>query len=235
MRRLGSAGLSYTQVFLLVIGFGVASGLIFLFGMWVGRDLAERRLASEERVVRQPVPIQPTAAQEEAKEQDVDRAFYERLKDKAVQRLQETVVIGTPATVAPVNVGQVATMPPSTPTPRSTPRVTLSLTVLSPRPTSTTRPRPTPPPVAAGGSDEWADAGWTVQVTATTDAEQARELARRLRAKGYDAYTLQAPTRGQATWYRVRVGRFSSRDRALEMEEHLKTDEKLSESYVTPQ
>jgi cell division septation protein DedD len=229
MRRLGSAGLTYTQVFLLVIGFGVASGLIFLFGMWVGRDIAYRQLAREERIVRQPVPVQPTP-QEEAKEQDVDRAFYERLKDKAVQRLQDGVV----PTPAGVNLGQLTISPTATrPLPptaeRPTPRPSEHQ---APRPTATVRPHPTP---LETGADEWADAGWTVQVKATTDPEQARELARRLRAKGYDAYTLQAPARGQATWYRVRVGRFASRARAREMEERLKTDEKLLDAYTAPQ
>ena len=44
MRRIGIAGLGYGQVFLLIFGFLITSGLIFLFGIWVGRDVAERRL-----------------------------------------------------------------------------------------------------------------------------------------------------------------------------------------------
>ena len=56
-----------------------------------------------------------------------------------------------------------------------------------------------------------------MQVNATTNPQQATDLARALRGKGYDAYTVQAPMRGQ-TWYRVRVGRFPSRDKAKEME-----------------
>ncbi|MBI3786522.1 MAG: SPOR domain-containing protein [Deltaproteobacteria bacterium] len=239
MRSLGSAGLTYTQVFLLVIGFGIASGLIFLFGMWVGRDLSERRLAHEERVVRQPVPALPTQPAEEPKEQEVDRAFYERLKDKAVERLQETLKVGSP-TATPFSFGQAATVSIATPTAQRnasippTPRVTpSSVGTQAPRPTATARPHPTPP--AAGTTNEWADAGWTVQVNATTDPEQAKSLAARLRGKGYDAYTLQAPARGQVTWYRVRVGRFKTRDKAVEMEQRLKADEKLNEAFVTPQ
>jgi len=101
---------------------------------------------------------------------------------------------------------------------------------------STRPPRPTPTSLraAAHSAEEWADAGWTVQVYATTDPNQATSLARRLLSKGYDAYTLQAPMRGQ-TWYRVRVGRFSSRDRAREMELKLKQQEGLEAAYVTAQ
>jgi len=98
-------------------------------------------------------------------------------------------------------------------------------------------PNPTAPPrvkTPDESADEWADAGWTVQVNATTNMEQAIDLARRLKAKGYDAYTVQAPLRGQ-TWYRVRVGRYASHDKAKEMESRLKDTEKLDNAYITPQ
>ena len=75
---------------------------------------------------------------------------------------------------------------------------------------------------------------WTVQVNATTNLAQAIGLAHRLRQKGYDAYTVQAPIHGQ-TWYRVRVGRFKSRQQAQDMEAHLKRTEGLANAYVTPQ
>jgi cell division septation protein DedD len=72
-----------------------------------------------------------------------------------------------------------------------------------------------------------------VQVYATTDPKQATAMARRLIAKGYQAYTLEAPMRG-VTWYRVRVGRFTSRERAKMMERRLKQLEGMEAAYVTP-
>ena len=219
MRRMGSAGLGFGQLFVLIFGFLITSALIFLFGIWVGRDVTERRLAQEERVVRLPVPVQPTTTEE--KNPDVDMSFYRTLKEKAYQRLQETapVVTSTPARAA-----QAAT-------PTGAPR-----RVEQPKPTGTH------PAVAKAKAqeaprtaDEWADAGWTVQVNATTNPQQASELARDLRAKGFDAYTVQAPMRGQ-TWYRVRVGRFANqdRDKAKELEGRLK-DAGLENAYVAPQ
>src|SRR5713101_7823487 len=104
MRRLGSAGLGFGQIFLIVFGFLIASALIFLFGIWVGRDVAERRLAQEERVVRLPVPVQPTA-KETPKEPEADLSFYEQLRQKAYQRLQATQAAAASPTatrVAPV-------------------------------------------------------------------------------------------------------------------------------------
>jgi len=221
MRRMGSAGLGFGQLFVLIFGFLIASVLIFLFGMWVGRDITERRLAQEERVVRLPVPVQPTAKEEE-KSQEVDLSFYQSLKEKAYQRLQETAA-ATTATRAHLVQATTPTAPPR--------RLAEKPKAAATPPALAKTKRPEPPRAGA----EWADAGWTVQVNATTNPQQATELARNLRAKGYDAYTVQAPMRGQ-TWYRVRVGRFSNqdRDKARELEARLKNDG-IDNAYVAPQ
>jgi len=215
-----TAGIGLGQLFALIFGFLITSALIFLFGIWVGRDITERRLASQERVVRMPVPPAPTPG--EVKGTDVDLAFYQKLKEKAEQRLQETVTATSPSP-AP----RVTPVGPRTVAPTGAPKM---------RPTEKRAPPATPtarPRHEAEVGDEWADKGWTVQVNATTNSQQAAELARGLRAKGYDAYTVQAPMRGQ-TWYRVRVGRFTVRDKAKEMEAKLKS-EGMENAYVTPQ
>jgi len=212
------AGLGLGQLFALLFGFLITSALIFLFGIWVGRDITERRLASQERVVRMPVPIQPTPAAD-AKSTEVDLAFYQKLKEKAEQRLQETAVAGPPSPAAP-RLGQV--VPPASPPARATEKRQAQAT-----PTARTKKE-------AEAGDEWADKGWTVQVNATTNPQQATDLARGLRGKGYDAYTVQAPMHGQ-TWYRVRVGRFPSKDKAKELEAKLKSSEGMENAYVTPQ
>jgi cell division septation protein DedD len=213
----GAAGLGLGQLFAVIFGFLITSALIFLFGIWVGRDITERRLAQEERIVRVPIPVQPSPSAE-AGSTDVDLSFYEKLKEKAVQRLQETVAAE------------------STPTPRAVAgRAVPPERGTSPEPV---RPAaaavPAPRGAPASPQREWADAGWTVQVNATTNPQQASDLARTLRTKGYDAYTVQAPMRGQ-TWYRVRVGRFPSRDKAKELETRLKNLEGLENAYATPQ
>jgi cell division septation protein DedD len=93
-------------------------------------------------------------------------------------------------------------------------------------------PAPLAIPVTTPPEDEWADAGWTVQVTATTDAATAEAIAARLRSRGYEAYAIKAPARGQL-WYRVRVGRFATRAEAQQLEQRLKTVENLSAAFVT--
>jgi cell division septation protein DedD len=220
-RHLGSAGLSYGQVFVLILGFMIASSLIFSFGFLVGQRRTEWLLAREERVIRRDMPQQPTPSGAEGP-RDVDIAFYENMKEKAYRRLQEGTVGGGPvATAAPQSRQTMqSTLPAAASTPTA-PRVAA-------KPTAAAAAQP-----GSGGS-EWADAGWTVQVNATTNPQQATDLARNLKAKGYDAYTVQAPLRGQ-TWYRVRVGRFASREKAREMETQLKAKEGMENAYVTPQ
>ncbi len=243
--RPGQAGLGLGQVFALIFGFLMTSALIFLFGIWVGRDITERRLAREERVVRMAVPEQPTP--EAPQQSDVDLVFFETLKRRAEQRLKQTeaATVATPApprgTAAPAPAqpaaspvatraaAPVATRPAAPPTMKPTARPA------TPRPTAPSGPTRTPRTSAGEGSEsgEWADAGWTVQVGATTDQEQAAAIAARLRRQGYDAYTLESPVRGQ-TLYRVRVGRFASRDKALELEGRLK-QAGHENAYITPQ
>ena len=168
--------------------------------------------------MRMAVPAQPTPAAD-AKSATVDLAFFQRLKEKAEQRLQETAMTGASSPAAPRGAAAV----PQTPTPARAAEKRAS------QPTPTARPKR-----EAERADDWADKGWTVQVNATTNPQQATDLARGLRAKGYDAYTVQAPMRGQ-TWYRVRVGRFPTRDKARELETKLKTSEGMENAYVTPQ
>ena len=251
MKRIGSSGLGYGQTFVIILGFLITSALIFMFGIWVGRDIVERRLAKEDRAVRGIVPPRPTETHEEA-----DAVFYGDLKHQAEQRLQQTQQASaqtanprppaTPTAGAPAVAPATAAVAAAAPTHArvelaSTPTLAAPAVLATPTaPASSTKAtaKPTPPrtPTLAHrpADDEWADAGWTVQVNATTDQEEARNLASRLRARGYDAYVVQAPLRGQ-TWFRVRVGRLAARDKAKELEERLRRSEGMDAAYITPQ
>ena len=169
MRRMGTAGLGYGQIFLLIFGFLFTSGIIFLFGIWVGRDVAERHLAQEERVVRAPIQAPPTP-DEEAK-QDVDQSFYEQLKQKAYVRMQQTAAaasatapphspvadsgqLPTPAiglaAVTPTGLttaARVAAAPTSGTTPRAltTPATTRTAVQVAAKPTLKPTPKATAP------------------------------------------------------------------------------------------
>ena len=53
--RRNASGLTIGQLITLTVGFLFASVIIFFFGLWVGRDLAEQRWTRERQVVRLPV------------------------------------------------------------------------------------------------------------------------------------------------------------------------------------
>ncbi len=59
-----------------------------------------------------------------------------------------------------------------------------------------------------------ADGSWTLQLAAYQDKAEADRFAAGLRDKGYAPYLVQAEVAGKGTWYRVRMGRFASRETA---------------------
>jgi DedD protein len=68
---------------------------------------------------------------------------------------------------------------------------------------------------AAGRAPETAaDGQWTIQVSAYQERGEADRFAAGLRDKGYAPYVVEAEVPGRGTWYRVRMGRFASRDAA---------------------
>ena len=212
-----SPGLTIGQLLTLTLGFLLASVAIFLFGMWVGRDMADQRMAKQPQVAHLPAPVPPTAN------------FVQ-----AATAAPANKVAAVGATETPFRIALAATPTAGHPT-----TVAAKAT-----PTPTSAPKGTPthlgPMVAYGvtptriGSQPPATGGWTVQVSATNDALQAVMLSRKLRSKGYDAYTTQGPI-GGVIWYRVRVGRFADREAAKAMEARLRKEEQLEAAYVAPQ
>ncbi len=59
-----------------------------------------------------------------------------------------------------------------------------------------------------------ADGSWTLQLSAYQDKAEADRFAAGLRDKGYAPYIIEAVIPGKGTWYRVRMGRFASKDAA---------------------
>lgn len=59
-----------------------------------------------------------------------------------------------------------------------------------------------------------ADGSWTLQLSAYQDRAEADRFAAGLRDKGYAPYIVEAQIPNKGTWYRVRMGRFGSREAA---------------------
>ena len=83
---------------------------------------------------------------------------------------------------------------------------------IKPRPTQPAKPAPAPEPIARTGDkappSAFDEATFSLQVTAVKSEENAMSELNGLRNKGYDsAYVLEAHP-----WYRIRLGRFATRE-----------------------
>jgi DedD protein len=72
---------------------------------------------------------------------------------------------------------------------------------------------------------------WTVQVNAFPHERDARDLAKKLSDRGYDAYVVPVEIKGRP-WYRVRVGRLATREEAKELQETMKSKENLTQAIA---
>jgi cell division protein FtsN len=91
----------------------------------------------------------------------------------------------------------------------------------------------TPKKAEAERSAETKDQGavWRAQVNAFPDDRSAKQLVERLKNKGYNAYVTEVENRGK-TWYRVSVGRYSSREQAEKAVDALKSKENYTKAFA---
>jgi len=73
---------------------------------------------------------------------------------------------------------------------------------------------------------------WSVQVNAFTRESDARNLANRLKNKGYDTHIGSAKNQGQV-WHRVLVGQLPTRDKAKSLLQALKKKEQFTKAIIT--
>ena len=210
------------QFLLLGCGFSVASMVVFFLGMLVGQGVEERKVVKPAEPVMK-IPIRPTqgasSATAGAKE---EITFYDTLtrpapvqarpeeETREAKRAEKNSKAESRENRSPVRqeVASVAKRAEDKPAPAAG------------------KPRP----------DE-ADAKesrrpWTVQVNAFPDEKSAKTWVDRLRDKGYNAYLSESRIQGRV-WYRVRVGRFESRDESEKTQESLKRKEHLAKAFAT--
>jgi cell division septation protein DedD len=72
---------------------------------------------------------------------------------------------------------------------------------------------------------------WAVQAMATPDRRIAIDWLEKLKARGYDAFLIDAEIKGQ-TWYRVRAGSFSTRQEAEALRKILQSKEGFGDAFV---
>ena len=207
-------GLSLFDRLVVFVAWMLSCGLVFLLGFYLGRgdrrDLG--RLARRQVTFAvSPPPAEPGDA---AMPKQPALTFYERLGNEPATR---------PPKPPP------ARKPPSDPKPPAVPSTTLNVrraptttglvpTVMPEASASTTT---TLAPVLRGTPPPPGQKAWTVYVSPTRDRFEAEGQRSTLQARGYDAAVVRMQRDGDS-WYRVRVGRYSSESNASAAQRQLR-------------
>jgi septal ring-binding cell division protein DamX len=134
-----ATGLRLWDRLILFVAWVVTCGLVYLLGFYVGKGVQERRLDTEERIVRLPVTGAPPQAGQRPKS---DLTFYDTLA-KSADRPASPTPEPAPAPKAPTGTLPPRAAAPPTVPPPPTPSAT---TQPAPRPTTTLPPRAAAPP-----------------------------------------------------------------------------------------
>jgi len=74
---------------------------------------------------------------------------------------------------------------------------------------------------------------YTVQLGSFQNIDAAYNLEKKMQEKGYPSFVIKASIPKKGTWYRVRVGTFQNKEKAVAYAEKLKNIEKLKYTQVT--
>jgi septal ring-binding cell division protein DamX len=204
------------QLVFLFMAVSIASVVIFLFGVAVGRGVrAERGGGSESAALAEA----PTA-------------------DPARETTGSVITPGQDPTRVPApppardDLSYPDRLGKSTPADESlkSGAAKAAATATFEKPAAPAAPKEAPPPKEASPAASVSGPpgpGFAVQVAALNVRSEADAIARRLAAKGYSAY-VQPPVRGTPTVYRVRVGTFKTRREADNVAARLKKEEKFT-------
>ncbi len=73
---------------------------------------------------------------------------------------------------------------------------------------------------------------YAIQITASHDKNSVAEINRKLRAAGIEGYVVEANLPGQATWYRLRIGKFENGEAAKKAANELKARGVIKDFYI---
>ncbi|HEY7555365.1 MAG TPA: SPOR domain-containing protein [Candidatus Binatia bacterium] len=199
------------QMALLGGAFTLASIIIFALGMFVGKEIEARKTVQpEEPLVKVPVKPAPqgAAGTEGAKSKD-DLTFYNTLtKTPEAKQAAETKAEEKKAEKTAKAAESRAEKAQAAAEPEIKAQAMES------------------------GETKTNDMGWSVQAHSYPDAKSATDLVDRLKNKGYNAFVTEANVKGKV-WYRVRVGRFGSREEAEKTAAALRSNESLDKAFAT--
>ena len=213
------------QIVSLTVASLVVLGGVFVLGVAVGKKLAGEMVPEKATADLLTAVDQKTAALD-AVQKDASLTFQDELTKKAPVEPKPAAVVSETVAVAP----QPVALPAPAAVVAAVP-VEVAVVVAKPAPAPTKLPEtPKEEPVvtrthdgglkeAFGKAQKLPDAPpaagtWAVQLSAYQDRGEADRFAAGLRDKGYAPYIVEASIPGKGTWFRVRMGRFGSRDAA---------------------
>ncbi len=243
---------SFAEGCVIVASLCGASFLIFMFGIYAGRELEARKAAEHTNLVRLTVPHEgefrgPSPGEKASKD------GQEKPHPPAVspEPPKTVVVLNPPSRNETPTVPDLAANLPTPPAP-SPPSVKEAEVKVATPPKSPVvsedrkLPLPSTPPVqriqeksqppkeatSVQASKKLQSTGgrWSVQIHATRDEEAARQLATQLRSQGY-APAISKVVRDGEVWYRVRVGSFANANEARSSVGALRKNRKFSQAY----
>ncbi len=194
---------SAAELTALTISFCVTMVLVFTFGFYLGKRNAAEHGPVGERVARIPIKQEAQVTPFQASvEQDITEA---------------------PAAVAAGSGASAAALEKSSE--RSKQRSTAAGSVKKPPARSSAETVPEAPERSVGGA-------YSVQVLATRRSDDAADMVRSLKRRGYDAYVRKVKD-GQGWWYRVRIGSFPDIAEARLMAKRCRQEKGMEQAYVT--
>lgn len=250
-RGQGFYYLSRGQLLVLAGGFMVASVVVFLLGILIGQGIEERKLLKREeplvKIPAQPLPQGATVPGASAKEKE-EMSFYETLAKApagAPPTRVEPIKGSKPVEKSAKPVAKEVKLPekearltPAEKIEKIKPADIIREKTAAEKIASIAEVKKEPPvqktaPAEASKTETEAhEKVWAVQVNAYLLDRDAKNLAKKLKDKGYDAYVVPTSIKGR-TWHRVRVGRLETQDEAKVLQEKLKTKENFTKSITT--
>ena len=153
----------------------------------------------------------------------------------AWQFVLKDLIVGRPATTA--SSGSTPAPAPPTSAPSSEPAAPSPESAM-PGPV-VDKPADTPAATNAATADVPAkptsdSGGFTIQIRSSPNETEARQFVDSLKSAGFDAYVMRADLGAKGVWYRVRVGRFQTREEAQREVGKLRSTARAAEAIIQP-
>lgn len=234
------------QLLILAVGFAATTVVVFFLGILIGQGIEERKLLKkDEPLIKIPAQPLPGAAAQSGASGKEEMTFYQTLSktppaapSKGAEPAKEAKPAARAAkpvakeTKVPVQEMKVAAAEKSKPAEKTKEKASAEKSAPAAETKRQALEQKAPPPEGTKVATEAREKVWAVQVNAYPLERDAKNLAKKLKDKGYDAYVVPTTIKGR-DWYRVRVGRLQTQEGAKALQEKLKAKEALTKSIIT--